>query len=255
MTGAEPLGRPAGPVGPGLPRECFLGIETSGPPGSVAVAADGVVVGVRFLGDQASHAARMIPAIGDVLKIAGRRRRDLDGVAVGAGPGSFTGVRVGAAAAKALARALDVPLYATSSLRAAAFAEESMAGVAVSGMLRPRALPAPSDWREIRYVLVDARGGRVYGACYDVGAEGPTEVVAPHGGTIVDVINGRPPVGTVFSGSGAAAHKRLLEAAGYVVAPAPAGVPGAAAVLLCCRWASVDVAAWEPSYVREWKPR
>ena len=248
----------------GLPPGCFLGIETSGPPGSVAVTVDGVVAAMRSLGDQASHADRLIPAIRGVLEDAGRSREDLEGVAVGAGPGSFTGVRVGAATAKGLARALNVPLCATSSLRAAAFAQESMAGVSalvpeVAGPLGPSASGSltatlPEDRRQVRYILADARGGRVYGACYDVGAEGPIEVTAPHGGTIVDVINRRPPMGTVFAGSGAEAHKRLLEAAGYAVAPPPAGVPVAAAVLRCCRWTPVDVADWEPDYVREWRP-
>lgn len=250
--------------GAGVPPGCFLGIETSGPLGSVAVALDGFVAAVRPLGEQASHAERLIPAIRDVLEDAGRGREDLEGVAVGAGPGSFTGVRVGAAAAKGLARALNVPLCVTSSLCAAAFAQESMAGVSApvpeaaeqppSSASRPPRSPLSGDRRQVRYVLADARGGRVYGACYDVDAEGPVEVIAPHGGTIVDAINRRPPAGTVFAGSGAEAHKRLLEAAGYAVAPPPAGVPGAAAVLCCCRWTPVDVADWEPDYVREWRP-
>lgn len=273
--GARAASSEVGAPGGELPAGCFLGIETSGSLGSVAVAVDGVVAAARFLGEQAGHAARLIPAIRGVLEDAERRREELDGVAVGAGPGSFTGVRVGAAAAKGLARALDVSLYATSSLRAAAFAAESLAGVPVVGASPdwtlaerldgalgrsaspPTALPSsPSgDRREIRYVLADARGGRVYGACYDVGAAGPVEVVPPHAGTIVGAINRRPPVGTVFAGSGAEAHKRTLQAAGYVVAPPPAGVPVAAAVLRCCPWTPVDAGDWEPEYVREWRSR
>lgn len=248
----------AGGAGPsrGIPAGCFLGIESSGSPGSVAVAVDGAVVAARFLGEQAEHAARLIPAIRGVLKDARRGRDELDGVVVGAGPGSFTGARVGAAAAKGLARALDVPLYATSSLRAAAFAEESLAGVPAVGAPFPPPSPTLSpERRQVRYVLVDARGGRVYGACYDVGVGGPVEVIPPHGGTIVGAINRRSPVGTVFAGSGAEAHKRTLQAAGYVVAPPPAGVPAAPAVLRCCRWAPVDAADWEPEYVREWRAR
>lgn len=254
MTGAGVAG--AGP-GREVPAGCFLGIESSGSPGSVAVAVDGAVVAARFLGEQADHAARLIPAIRGALTDAGRGRDELDGVVVGAGPGSFTGARVGAAAAKGLARALDVPLYATSSLRAAAFAEESLAGAPAVGAppFPPHAPPLSPEGRQIRYVLVDARGGRIYGACYDVGVGGPVEVIPPHGGTIVGAINRRSPVGTVFAGSGAEAHKRTLQAAGYVVAPPPAGVPVAAAVLRCCRWAPVDAADWEPEYVREWRLR
>jgi len=146
---------------------------------------------------------------------------------------------VAAAAAKGLACSLEVPLYATSSLRAAA----------VAG-----ARPPPGREGEIRYVLFDAKSGRVYGGCYDVGAAGAEEAIAPHGGTILDVINGRPSRGTVFMGEGALEHRALLRAAGYRTRSRPAGVPVADAVLSCCAWEPVDAASWEPQYVRQWRP-
>ena len=108
--------------------------------------------------------------------------------------------------------------------------------------------------REIRYVLFDARRGRVYGACYDVGPDGAVEAIAPHGGTIVDVINGRAPRQAVFVGDGAVEHRALIGAAGYRLGPPDRGVPGADGVLCCCDWVAVDAATWEPDYVREWRP-
>ena len=216
-----------------------LGIETSGAMGSVALAVDGVVAARRALAGTGGHAAALVPAIRGVLAAAGREVGALAGVVVGAGPGSFTGVRIAAAAAKALASSLGVPLHPVSSLRAAAVAGQA----------------APADGeREVRYVLFDARRGRVYGAAYDVGADEMVRVAGPHGGTILDVISARPPTGTVFMGDGAAAHEALIAAAGFVVRPAPAGVPSAAALLRCCAWRAVDPAAWEPRYVREWRP-
>ena len=221
---------PAGPV---------LAIETSGLLGSVALAVGGVVAATTTLDEQPGHAEALIPAIRGVLAEADVQVDRLAGVVVGAGPGSFTGVRIAGAAAKALASSLAVPLYAPSSLRA---------GAAVGG-------PLASDGRpEHRYVLFDARRGRVYGACYDVGPAGARQVSGPHGGTIVDVINGRPPVGTIFMGEGAAVHEALLGAAGFTVRPPPAGVPTAGGLLACCDWIPVDPATWEPDYVREWKP-
>lgn len=267
-AGADHQGS-APPPGPAMPPGCMLGIETSGRVGSVALAVDGAVRARRFLTTPARHASGLIPAVRAALSQTGVERQDLEGVAVGTGPGSFTGARIGAAAAKGLARGLRVPLYATSSLRAAAFAVEALArepdreelprevlshSRPLPRPLRPLPRPLQGDERETRYVLFDARGGRVYGAAYDVGADGPFEAVAPHGGTIVDVVNRRPPVGTVFMGDGAAAHSRLLEAAGYTVAPPPAGVPLAGAVLLCCSWEPVDPSSWEPDYLREWRP-
>lgn len=221
---------PSGPV---------VGIETSSGLGSVALAVRGAVVGRRMLPEPSRHSVGLIPAIEEVLGDEGLGPGDLVGIAVGAGPGSFTGVKVAAAAAKGLACSLEVPLYATSSLRAAA----------VAG-----ARPPPDHEGEIRYVLFDAKSGRVYGGCYDVGAAGAEEAIAPHGGTILDVIDRRPPRGTVFMGDGAVCHAALIRAAGYAVRPAPAGVPTAGAVLRCCDWVAVDAANWEPDYVREWRP-
>ncbi len=242
----------------------ILGIETSWRVGSVALAIDGSVVARRFLTTPAAHASGLIPAIREVLEDAGACLDRLAGVAVGAGPGSFTGVRIGGAAAKGLAASLGVPLYATSSLRAASRAEEALDAVSdLPPELRGERVPPgrggggrlpASDRREHRYVLLDARRGRVYGAGYDVGANGPVQVTAPHGGTVLDVINGRPPRGTVFMGDGALAHRTLLHAAGYRTRSRPAGVPVADAVLSCCAWEPVDAACWEPQYVRPWRP-
>lgn len=246
------------------PPGCVLAIETSWRVGSVALAVDGSVVARRFLTTPASHASGLIPAVREVLEDGGACVERLAGVVVGAGPGSFTGIRIGAAAAKGLATSLDVPLYATSSLRAASCAEEALSAVynlppeLVGESLPPgrgggQRLPA-GDRCEHRYVLLDARRGRVYGASYDVGAEGPVQVTAPHGGTILDVVNGRPSRGTVFMGEGALAHRSVLQAAGYRTRTCPAGLPVADAVLSCCAWEPVDAAGWEPQYVRQWRP-
>lgn len=226
----EPDSAPAGPV---------LAIETSGPVGSVALAVGGVEAATAILDEQQGHAEALIPAIRGVLAEAEVEVDRIAAVVVGAGPGSFTGVRIAGAAAKALASSLAVPLYAPSSLRAAA---------AAGGPHVPDGRP------EHRYVLFDARRGRVYGACYDFGPAGVRQVSGPHGGTIVDVINSRPPVGTIFMGEGAALHEPLLDAAGFAVRPPPAGIPTAAGLLACCDWIPVDPATWEPEYVREWRP-
>lgn len=229
----------------------------------MALAVDGSVVARRFLTTPSAHASGLMPAIREVLEDGGVCVERLAGVAIGAGPGSFTGVRIGGAAAKGLAASLGVPLYATSSLRAASRSEEALAvsdlppelrGEGVAGGREGERRRSGGEEREHRYVLLDARRGRVYGASYDVGPEGPVQVAAPHGGTILDVINGRPARGTVFMGEGARAHRALLHAAGYRIRSCPAGVPLADAVLSCCGWEPVDAARWEPLYVRRWRP-
>ena len=223
----------------GPPAGAVLAIETSGGAGSVALARDGTVAAGRLLAGTSGRAGALIPAVEDLLAGAGSAVGELAGIVVGAGPGSFTGIRVAGAAAKALASTLGVPLYPVSSLRAGA----------VAGQPDP-----PGGALELRYVLFDARRGRVYGAAYDVGAGRVVRVIGPHGGTILDVISARPPVGAIFMGDGAAAHEGLIGAAGFTVRAAPAGVPAAEALIACCAWVPADPAEWEPLYVREWKP-
>lgn len=258
---AAPASTDSGPVSPDsearpAPAGCVLAIETSWRIGSVALALDGRVVARRFLARPREHGARLAPSVEELLKAGDAALGDVEAIVVGAGPGSFTGVRTGAAVAKALAAALAVPLHAASSLAAAALAPEVLAGAADDLPPEfPGAAARPeSPAAEIRYVLFDARGGRIYGACYRVDDAVPVAVTPPHGGTIVDVVNRRPPRGTVFAGEGALAHEQLLRAAGHAVAPPPAGFAIADALLLCCDWPPVSVADWEPDYVREWKP-
>jgi tRNA threonylcarbamoyladenosine biosynthesis protein TsaB len=115
------------------------------------------------------------------LRQAGAHTRELEGIAVGIGPGSFTGVRIGLATARGLALALGVPVAGVSTLDALA------AGA-------PAALP-----------VVDARRGEVF-----VLQDEP-RVLAPAGL--------RPAPGTVCVGSGAVRYRSVLEAAGAEIPP------------------------------------
>ena len=67
-----------------------------------------------------SHSGSLLPLIGRLLQEQGRERASLGAIAVGIGPGSFTGVRVGLATAKTLSFALEIPLVGVSTLRAMA---------------------------------------------------------------------------------------------------------------------------------------
>ena len=211
----------------------YLAFDTSGLVGSVAVGTGPRVLAHRPLEERREHAARLVPTIDRALEECGLDRTELGGIVVGEGPGSFTGVRVAAATAKGLARALELPLWAFSSLAAAALAE---------------------DVGPIRYALFDARSDRVYGACYGVGSSTVQELVHPHGGTLRETLSGEVPAGAVFVGDGAHRHRTAIEGAGFEVGPGStrslaegllhllALRPGVAPVL--------ELAAWEPRYVR-----
>ena len=218
------------------PTGFYLALDTSGTAGSVALSAGPDVLARATLDEQGRHASRLVPAVAEVMEEAGVDRHELSGLVVGEGPGSFTGVRVAAATAKGLAAGLKIPLWAVSSLAAGAL---------------------NLDGAGVRYVLFDARGDRIYGACYEVGVAGLETVRPPHGGTLKEVVFGDVPTAAVFMGDGAVRHRRALEGAGHTVADAPAGVPTGDALVrfLTLQPGAPPVAdpgAWEPRYVREW---
>lgn len=214
--------------------DLYLALDTSGPVGSVAIGRGAEVLERCVLEHKAEHAARLVPAVDQVLSRSGAAPKELAGIVVGEGPGSFTGVRVAAATAKGLARALSVPLWAVSSLAGAAL-------VAGSGT--------------VRYVLFDARSDRVYGACYGVGSASIRTFVEPHAGNLRDVLAGDVPAGAEFFGDAAERHRAAIEGAGYEVGvtdPRASVADGLLTYLgLAAEQAPVeDAAAWEPRYVR-----
>ena len=93
-----------------------LALETSSLRGGVAVFEGGRCIAERVFAEGLQQGRELLAAIEAELRGLGRSVRDLDGIAVGRGPGSYTGVRVGCTAAKTLAFALRVPLVAVSSL-------------------------------------------------------------------------------------------------------------------------------------------
>ena len=84
------------------------------------VATSALVDDGEVLGERASRAATLLEDVDALLRQGGKRPRDLDGLVVGIGPGSFTGVRIGLATARGLALALDLPVAGVSTLDALA---------------------------------------------------------------------------------------------------------------------------------------
>lgn len=109
--------------------------------------------------------SRLLPAVRDMLRVRGLEPTDLGLVAVGLGPGSYTGIRIGLAAAKGLAQGLDVPLLGVGTLDAIAWGlaqgTDGLLGV-VGDAMRGEVYPA----------LFSLKGGRVT-------RRGPDEVACP----------------------------------------------------------------------------
>lgn len=98
----------------------ILSIETSTKVCSVALARDGQVIAWRESEQGNEHAAKIAVFVSEVLNESGLTCQQLDAVAIGEGPGSYTGLRIGVSTAKGLAYALKIPLIAVSPLQAMA---------------------------------------------------------------------------------------------------------------------------------------
>jgi tRNA threonylcarbamoyladenosine biosynthesis protein TsaB len=228
-----------------------VAIETATALGTVAVGRGAAVLAEVELGEQTRHAEAVLPALEEALSVAGVSRAAIDAVVVGAGPGSFTGVRVAAATAKGLVAVLERPLVAYSSL---------LALVAGLGSDRPVC------------ALFDARRGEVYAGCWRVGAGRLETILAPMVGPVAAVVAATAgavaaapveavaaaPVGTgaapLFVGDGAQRYREELVASGAEVS-ALAASPRASALLWLAEHHPAgglvgDVAGWEPHYVR-----
>ncbi|MGH8164806.1 MAG: tRNA (adenosine(37)-N6)-threonylcarbamoyltransferase complex dimerization subunit type 1 TsaB [Rhodanobacteraceae bacterium] len=129
----------------------LLAIETSTESCSVALLHDDALIERSELAPR-RHAELVLPMAESLLVEAGIARKQLDGIAVGRGPGAFTGVRLGVSIVQGLALALDVPVVTVSSLAALA-------------------MQAPRDESQV-LALIDARMGEIYAGAFRFDAEG-----------------------------------------------------------------------------------
>ena len=116
----------------------FLALDTASERASLALGVPGATSLEQSIEGPRRHAAGILPAVQSLLQRAGATLNDLDGIALSDGPGSFTGLRVGAAVAKALAHTRSLPLWTAPSLlvRAAGVAQGTELVLAIANALR-----------------------------------------------------------------------------------------------------------------------
>ena len=98
----------------------ILAFETSAKAASVALTENGKLLGEGYQNTGLTHSQTLMVMAEDVLQQCGKTAADVEAVAVAAGPGSFTGVRIGVAAAKGFAWGKEIPCYGVSTLEAMA---------------------------------------------------------------------------------------------------------------------------------------
>jgi len=168
-----------------------LALETSTRVGSAAILEDEKLLYEIVHGGKESHSRKILPSVRMILEAAGVALEEIDGFAVGIGPGSFTGLRIGLGAVKGLAFSFGRPLIGVSSLEALAM-----------------------NLRGSPYILcpmLDARKGEVYAALYRFGRNGhlvrlaKEAVLAPE-----RLLKGMKSEKIVFLGDGALLYRELI---------------------------------------------
>lgn len=124
----------------------LLAIESSSHVASVAILESDVLLGEFTLNHPKTHSQKLMPMLEALMAALDLKVADLDAIAVTVGPGSFTGVRIGLATAKALAQPFNLPLIPVSSLKAVAQGFQGF-----EGYICP---------------IMDARKNEVYAGCY-----------------------------------------------------------------------------------------
>jgi tRNA threonylcarbamoyladenosine biosynthesis protein TsaB len=100
----------------------ILSIDTATAKAGIALSKDGEALSILENTEQKGHAAWLHQAVQEIMETTGHHMRELQAIAVTAGPGSYTGLRVGMAAAKGFCYALNIPLIAEDTLKVMAFA-------------------------------------------------------------------------------------------------------------------------------------
>lgn len=224
----------------------ILNIDTATENGSICLARDGAAITTMVNREQKDHASWLQPAIAQLVREAGCTMQQLEAVGVTAGPGSYTGLRVGMATAKGLCYALHIPLITESTLKVIAYAtrEGLQLSRAESPMLLPPVLLCP---------MIDARRMEVFTAVYSM----DLEEVIPGGACILDAHSFNKELANnrlIFCGNGMVKWKPLSNHSNAMFYEGASYTAAQLAALIEQRfqqqqWA--DLAYAEPAYLKE----
>ncbi len=209
----------------------LLGFDTATSATAVALrSSDGASSEARddpATSERPHHTSDLLGLAAGLLDAAGLDWRDLQAIAVGLGPGTFTGLRVGVATARGLAQALEVPLIGVSSIKALA-----LPALAIGAQ---EAIGATADVDGPVLAVLDAKRGEAFLAAYSRG-EPCAELAAPQAlkpdqiSSALVQIDGAKPIAV---GDGALRFAAELQDAGALIAPADSPLHLLRAACIC----------------------
>ena len=175
-------------------RPTVLAIDTSGPVAGCALLREGRIAHLAVMNHGLTHSETIMPAVDEALSAVGLRCADVDVFAAVAGPGSFTGVRIGVCAAKGLAHAAGKPCARVHALEALA-----MNFYGFDGLCCP---------------ILDARRGQVYCAAFDMSRGMPQRALEDAAQPLQEFLARLPgDRRLVFVGDGVPVHAEAVEQA------------------------------------------
>ena len=215
----------------------ILGIDSSAKSASAAITDADKILGCFYTNTGLTHSQTLMPMIESLLKYSNTSLDDIDLIAVNKGPGSFTGVRIGVAAAKGLADVKNIPVCGTSTL-------ESMAYNLV-------------DIDCIACCVMDARCNQVYNAIFDI-TDGKITRLTPDNADSIEIVTEelkKYKKIKFFVGDGAEiCYNKLNEDSDIRIAAPSDRFQSAVGVCFCAMNASrdqyIDSALLVPEYLR-----
>ena len=176
----------------------ILALEASGKVAGCALWQDDALLGEISLQNGLTHSQTLMPMVDDLFRSLDMEISCVDAVAVTSGPGSFTGLRIGAATVKGLAYALNVPVIPVPTLECLA------AGLYMDGIDSGDCLVCP---------IMDARRGQVYTGIYRYRDGKPVPLIKTRAAAIeelLDILEGLKPETVIFTGDGIPVFRQLL---------------------------------------------
>ncbi len=221
----------------------ILSIETGTDICSVALANDGELMALRESDEGRDHAKKVALFVDELLRETGVQPSDLDAIAVGKGPGSYTGLRIGVSFAKGMCYALDIPLIAIGSLDALTEVAREDYDAGILDI-------EEEEWDKAKLCpLVDARRMEVYAEVFDNEGKALTDVVAEV--VTEDSFREWRKDKFVIFGNGAKKCTELLSDAIFVdIAPSARGIVRLAEESFKAQKFE-DLAYFEPFYLKE----
>jgi len=219
----------------------ILYIETATDVCSVALSRGAEVIGLKEEVGGNNHAKHLLPFVDEVLKQAEVSMKEINGVAVSIGPGSYTGLRIGVSTAKGIAYTAGIPVMAISTLESIAQGAKTL--WAESSSEQPQIIP-----------MIDARRMEVFTTRYDFNMRSLEEISSKivDENTFTELLSKEK---VLFCGNGMPKCKEILSAfpnAKFMDAPISAKNMLPAALRKWQKQEFEDVAYFEPFYLKEY---